>query len=572
MASSRFFKSGWPAVLAVIVLVFCVRIRLLDMPLERDEGEYAYAGQLILQGIPPYKDAYNMKLPGTYAAYAVILGIFGQTAKAVHLGVALMNAASIVLVFGIGRKVSDEIAAASAAVTFGLLSSIPAVFGLAGHATHFVTFFALVGIWFLLRATSTTVAMSKRLRWMDISLSGFAFGLAFLMKQHGVFFSVFATSYLGWLWIESRRGISDPKLRRLPPQERVSIQDAAKQRGKDALFGSGFFLLFFILPYALTCLLLAIAGVFPQFVFWTITYAAKYATAMPGALGNQILRDVGSLILSSTLPLWLTAIGGAIMLWRDKSILVRHRFFLVALLIFSMASVVPGFYFRPHYFITLLPAVALLAGIAVSRSVQLLRRDKTIELFVALPVIVLFGSGCISTLIGAGSVWFRLSPIAAAQDIYRTTLFADARDVGRDLREKTQPDARIAVIGSEPEIYFYARRKSATGYIYTYPLVESHPFARKMQENMSAEIEANKPEYCVFIQDRYSWLMRPGAELGIFDWWKKYWATNLTLLDMVPVKEAIELGVDDVLPGESDSQEITKPGGDQLLVLRRKGG
>ena len=24
------------------------------MPLERDEGEYAYAGQLILQGIPPY--------------------------------------------------------------------------------------------------------------------------------------------------------------------------------------------------------------------------------------------------------------------------------------------------------------------------------------------------------------------------------------------------------------------------------------------------------------------------------------------------------------------------------------
>lgn len=37
-------------------------------PLERDEGEYAYAGQLMLQGIPPYQLAYNMKLPGTYAA------------------------------------------------------------------------------------------------------------------------------------------------------------------------------------------------------------------------------------------------------------------------------------------------------------------------------------------------------------------------------------------------------------------------------------------------------------------------------------------------------------------------
>lgn len=41
--------------LAVIVLFSLIRLRLLDMPLERDEGEYAYAGQLLLQGIPPYQ-------------------------------------------------------------------------------------------------------------------------------------------------------------------------------------------------------------------------------------------------------------------------------------------------------------------------------------------------------------------------------------------------------------------------------------------------------------------------------------------------------------------------------------
>ena len=40
--------------LVLLAVVICVRIRLLDFPLERDEGEYAYAGQLILQGIPPY--------------------------------------------------------------------------------------------------------------------------------------------------------------------------------------------------------------------------------------------------------------------------------------------------------------------------------------------------------------------------------------------------------------------------------------------------------------------------------------------------------------------------------------
>jgi hypothetical protein len=48
-----------------MLLFAAIRWCLRDMPLERDEGEYAYAGPLILQGIPPYQIAYNMKLPGT---------------------------------------------------------------------------------------------------------------------------------------------------------------------------------------------------------------------------------------------------------------------------------------------------------------------------------------------------------------------------------------------------------------------------------------------------------------------------------------------------------------------------
>jgi len=32
-----------------------VRVRLLDVPWERDEGEYACAGQLILEHVPPYR-------------------------------------------------------------------------------------------------------------------------------------------------------------------------------------------------------------------------------------------------------------------------------------------------------------------------------------------------------------------------------------------------------------------------------------------------------------------------------------------------------------------------------------
>src|SRR5688572_15835573 len=96
----------WPWLLVgiVVLLSITIRFRLREMPMERDEGEYAYAGQLMLQGIPPYKFAYNMKLPGTYAGYAVSLALFGQTPAGARLGLALVNAASIVLVFLLGRK------------------------------------------------------------------------------------------------------------------------------------------------------------------------------------------------------------------------------------------------------------------------------------------------------------------------------------------------------------------------------------------------------------------------------------------------------------------------------------
>src|SRR2546430_9559777 len=117
-----FFRKGWIVVAVMVALSLFVRFRLRDLPLERDEGEYAYAGQLMLQGVPPYKEAYNMKLPGTYAAYAVIMAVFGQTPSGIHIGLALVNAASIILIYFLGRKILDETTGIAAAVAFGLLS------------------------------------------------------------------------------------------------------------------------------------------------------------------------------------------------------------------------------------------------------------------------------------------------------------------------------------------------------------------------------------------------------------------------------------------------------------------
>ena len=98
----------WIAVAVVILLTALLRIHLLQAPLERDEGEYAYAGQLMLQGIPPYLLAYNMKLPGTYVAYALVMAAFGQTIAAIHLGLLLVNAGDSAQIFSLPAAPAGE--------------------------------------------------------------------------------------------------------------------------------------------------------------------------------------------------------------------------------------------------------------------------------------------------------------------------------------------------------------------------------------------------------------------------------------------------------------------------------
>ncbi len=169
------------------------------MPLERDEGEYAYAGQLIVEGIPPYKLAYNMKLPGTYLVYAGILAAFGETVRGIHLGLLFVNAGCVILLWVVTARLFGPLAGTVAGASYSLLSTSPAVLGLEAHATHFVVLAALIGLILLLRAEETG-------RTAFFFWSGLAFGLAFLMKQPGILLGTFAFLYLAFqCWPKNNR-------------------------------------------------------------------------------------------------------------------------------------------------------------------------------------------------------------------------------------------------------------------------------------------------------------------------------------------------------------------------------
>src|SRR5215469_15475009 len=63
--------SHWLSLLGLAALFVVLRSNNYDAPLIRDEGEYAYAAQLLIQGVAPYQHAFIQKPPGVIYTYAL---------------------------------------------------------------------------------------------------------------------------------------------------------------------------------------------------------------------------------------------------------------------------------------------------------------------------------------------------------------------------------------------------------------------------------------------------------------------------------------------------------------------
>jgi len=106
-------------------------------------------------------------------------------------------------------------------------------------------------------------------------------------------------------------------------------------------------------------------------------------------------------------------------------------------------------------------------------------------------------------------------------------------EIARYIRERTGPDDTIAVLGSEPQIYFYSGRRSATGYIYVYGLMEPQPYAHRMQLEMIREIERARPKFIVNVVIGSSWLRRADSDPTLFDWQRGYLPAHYQLAGWV---------------------------------------
>jgi hypothetical protein len=491
-----------PAILllAGILLVCFIRIRMLSLPLERDEGEYAYCGQLILQGIPPYSMAYNLKLPGTYYSYALMMAAFGQSSRGIHLGLMAVCLGSMLLTYFIARRLFDNSVGAIAAVVVGLVSVSPTLYGQAAHATHFVTFFMLIGFYLLLLA-------SYRHSLLFSLLGGIAMGLAGLCKQPGLFFWLFGPFVLTILHDKTD----------CPPGSSQSGAPPRSTLPSLLAYGAGL-----MIPIGLTLLGLRFAGVFDRFWFWTMVYPQAYGSRIPVMSAWTNFKARLPEVTSVFTALWVMAGLGvpALLLYPARA---RSRIVAALFLFFSFLTCIPGFHFRQHYFLPLVPALGIMVGVLIATINE--RAGKRLR---AAPLVTaaFFAVAVAGGLIMKRGFFFEQNPTELCRTVYGGNPFPESLPVAQYIKQNTREDDRIFVYGSEPQLYFYSNRKSATGYIYMYDLAYRHLYLGRMQSDMIREVELNRPRMIVYVSTTTSWLAEPNVIDPLAGWLAGYLRQN----------------------------------------------
>ncbi len=493
----------WVALCVIVACAIALRLRLADVPLERDEGEFAYAGQLLLRGEPPYASARNMKMPGAYAAYAVIMAAFGETHRGIRSGLIVVNAGTIVLVSLLARRLVDDGAAHAAAAAYALLSLSPSVYGYSAKAEHFIAFLAVAGALTLSHATASG-------RWPLHFLSGLLLGSTLVVKQHGLFFPAFGLVFLL---------LNDWRNRTVAWSRRLVTYGS---------FSAGA-----VLPFGIVCLMIYQAGVFDKFRFWVFQYALEYVSLVSWEDGlRNFVRNVFGLVHASV-PVWLLALLGvdAMLSWDAKA--RSRRWFVLAFVAFSFLCACPGWYFTGHYFIQFLPALALCFGMGVSALSRLPAGAGARR--VQARVLALTGLALAYQLyLEQAYLLKRPTP----QVVRELSGLPEAAEIGRYLNEHSAEGDRIAVLGSEPQIYFYANRRGATGYMYMFPLFEEQPLSRLMEAEMIREIDAAQPEFVVFVHMRNSWVWDAPPEQStrpVFRWYLDRFASRYECVGMIVV-------------------------------------
>lgn len=498
-----------------MVFTIGIRLNLLDIPLERDEGLFGYIGQRVVQGEVPYRDVIDHKPPVVYWLYAASQLVVPATPRGVHLFLLAYVLATAGVVFLIARRLWGVAAAAWAGLAFAVLSADPGVQG----------FSATTEMFLLLPASLSLLCAVEGVRpakaaW--VVASGAFASIACWTKPTA--FPIVACAGLYVVFVSIRAdGTRIAKWR-------IALRAGLSWAGGGVLVSIGIVGFFFV-HHAVAPML-----------YWVFDYNVLYSAATPLAVVMTSLAVQAWVLVSSNPVLVLLAVAAG------PVFVVRRRpggWLLVGLVLASVAAVMPGHAYR-HYFAQCVPALALGAGAAAG---WLSDRARSGSSRVATVVALMLAIGGIP-LLAHGDYYFDQTPTEISRSYFGSNPFPESILLGEYIRDRTTPDDSVYIFGSEAQILFYAERRCASSLAMVYPLTrEDFPRYRELQTRVWSEIEAARPAYVLIVDIPTSLGWDGRADLWLRE----------RLLEYVKEEYQLEAVVDNSGRGAGRLVEVTDP-------------
>src|SRR5436190_6665178 len=412
------------AALGIILLTVAIRLPSLLHPRPIDsEAMYSVVANEIVDGGRPYADAVERKPPLLFWTYAAIFKVAGKFSwRALHFVALVWTLCVMAGLYLLGRELFDRKSGLIAAFFYGVFQPWLTWKNLSFDGEMLMNL-PIIWAWAIAFRRS-----SSRLR-PELFAAGVLLGAAFLLKQPAAIAAVPLGIYLLLPSYRARRSLTRTN----------SIIQAA-------MLTAGFFV-----ALGLVTIVLWKQGILRQAFYWTIA-----DHDVPHVFWGTGIKNTLT-FLGACLPLVI----GTIMTCRDKSKIwsgrTAERIALFGLLAASVIGAAAGARFYEHYYIQLIPPLALLAAPYYAqlwtRRIQpphwLLRPSLTYA-WLALTIVAF-----------SISHWLAL---AARRE---------PKETGRYLLEHSAPTDRIFVWGHKTRIYLDARRRPACRYILSFPLTGS---------------------------------------------------------------------------------------------------
>ena len=420
-------QSRWVNVI-IITLVVVLRLpTLLPSLYNSDEGYYGIIANDTLDGGTFYQTAVDTKPPGIYYIYVAVFKLAGKNNLfAVHVLAILVVAATALVVRRIGARVGDDWAGAWSGIGYAVfLHAYKPGDTLTVNTEIFACLFLSLSVLAFLQG-------ERKAGWDWMLISGALVGVATLFRQPSAVTLGALLVSLAYAWL-------------IPRYQSLGRVLAA---GSSVVTG-------FISVIAALALCYWWQGNLHDAYLWAWAFAVRYVeaeTTIPYVLKRLVTLHLVVMLCWGLL--WYFGIRQIIQTlrsFRRRTAVPTDQVLLISWLILNYLAIFIGWRFPGHYHLPVLLPLSILAGQAFSRFVTEQRRSPQPRWrWIRAAIIVAAFLPAIGFLVGAFVV-------------RKQTL--NFLPIVQHIVNETNPNDRIFVWGSCPQLYSFSDRRMATRFV-----------------------------------------------------------------------------------------------------------